>query len=175
MAIMECPECRKSLSTQAATCPNCGFRLARHFRAKAKNDKKVAKIRALQELVQKNLKPGTSPKQLFTVNTGGFTMFGFVPIFKDADYTLGLSIYAICALYIPLVSLGVYLVRRSSKKSYHFYGRVPFRSFIKELGILETFKFIGGIFISRGLGAIFSITVVVGGILLIVYAFHGCS
>ena len=60
MALINCPECKKQVSEQAKTCPNCGFQIERYFYQKARE----AKQKEQQEALNKKIAEREKQKQI---------------------------------------------------------------------------------------------------------------
>ncbi len=60
MALINCPECKKQVSEQAKTCPNCGFQIERYFYQKARE----AKQNEQQEALNKKIAEREKQKQI---------------------------------------------------------------------------------------------------------------
>lgn len=60
MALINCPECKKQVSEQAKTCPNCGFQIERYFYQKARD----AKQKEQQEALNKKIAEREKQKQI---------------------------------------------------------------------------------------------------------------
>ena len=60
MALIDCPECKKQVSDQAKSCPNCGFQVASYYYQKTKEEKKKEQ----QELLNKKIAEREKQKQI---------------------------------------------------------------------------------------------------------------
>lgn len=52
-------------------------------------------------------------------------MYGFYPVFSEAGQSQGLSLYAFCIFFIPVLPIGLYLAARE-EGGFRFYGSIPF-------------------------------------------------
>lgn len=74
----------------------------------------------LQDLFP-NLKPISSPPTLFTLNGFGFSMYGKRDF--DPQTNTYIKTHCICALFIPIFTLGAYRVADAQGSGWHFIGK----------------------------------------------------
>jgi hypothetical protein len=173
MALVECPECKRQISSSAAQCPNCGFPMAHHLQSQATAASRQADTARLQRAVFESLVRGAKPAFLSTINTGGFKMFGFYPVAREGDRVLGLSVHAFCLFFFPLIPSGIYLIEPPQGQQYRFHGRVPFSACWQGLGGAGTIRLLGSVFL-EGMFGIVAIVVVFGGLFFVLSLFKGC-
>ncbi|MCC6229992.1 MAG: zinc-ribbon domain-containing protein [Phycisphaerales bacterium] len=158
MPLFACPECGRSISDKAKSCPNCGLPLATQTLAR----RLAHSGRVAANAISGSLNHPATPvdvaqlaKELTEIppdfsagwringtgtSTGGYTGIPGLP-------GHGVVRKHFCVLFIPLIPLGLYLVKDWDGNGGVFLGKISSRSAAKYVNLSRQFVFmiIGGI------------------------------
>lgn len=153
MALIKCPECNKDVSTEASSCPNCGYPIAKKI---VKNNRSVAPKPINSEWLSRwNNKPVLTKFMVF----GSFLIslvfliifsnlynsdlvkeydyFGDVQYYNKDIYLFPISIFGFLALFLFIASIISLFMVKIFKKNIDGYNMVVYIGFWKNYLMIE--------------------------------------
>ena len=161
MPLINCPECGNKISELASSCPKCGCPRRTWEKQSTKKNSLIDFFidwlspiiyegQKLNNIINSMKRIPTAPN-LRTINGCGQSIYGYL-IFPGQEH-LSVKMTFLTLLFIPIIPMGVYLVKEEDCDSYIFLGKLGFGKLCSILSATEIIKFIISIIFSiRGAG-----------------------